>query len=57
MGGGGLCVLLGYMVTCNSLQYFTFLQNYLKTTNHPLQPVTCVREGAQGKYFDMALAA
>lgn len=34
-----------------------YAHNYLKTTNHPLQPVTCVREGAQGKYFDMALAA
>ena len=34
-----------------------YLQNYLKKSDHPLQPVTCVKEGKQGKYFDMALAA
>ncbi|GFN84605.1 translocon-associated protein subunit delta [Plakobranchus ocellatus] len=35
----------------------TYAHNYLMKTDHPLVPVSCLKEGSNMKAFEMAIAA
>jgi len=55
---GELFVWIGHKTTdTEKKNAMTYAHNYLQKTDHPLVPITCLKEGTKNKAFQTALAA